>query len=386
MRIDDGGPKPATSGSSPAHVERRPAQAEAASAEELDQSASHYDGSVRKYVFSRSLMGGNVLPPNYVGSDPATFPIFNQLAVDTENQNACGTTCLAMVMASEGAIPNTLAAARKIDGEARPWDGFSAPDDLIAYARNHGLPCVGRNCCNYDELTAYLAAGNKVMAYLDYGGSPHWIILVGIEKDQAGDRTLTIVDPWGGKGGEQQVYTWPAATFDDNWLHPNQEIPGTVLDELMGYSRYLLVFDKDQKQLPAARNFGIAYAETAADGVSDLGNAIPDLRSARPLSSAADAVAGPVKLVASIPGALGRLMEIPGDHALAKGAQLIEEGGFAKTLEGGALCAGGGLVKGVGWPVRMAGNVLATVGNAAGDVLQRGCAAVESTVAGLFGH
>ena len=115
---------------------------------------------------------------------------------------ACGTTSLAMIIRlltqDSGITP------QDIDKEIRKLPGmFSAPLDLIAYARRKGLQAEKYNHNSLQQVEDLVAQGIPVMPLLDLTPDNaldfdqwHWVVVIAVEKTD-GEKVLFINNPWG---------------------------------------------------------------------------------------------------------------------------------------------------------------------------------------------
>lgn len=203
--------------------------------------------------------------------------------------NGCGTTCLSMAMEywRPGRPENVREA---IDGAIRPFDMFTAPGDLLRYARFHGYRAAMLVDATLDELLRLLERGLPTMVLVGRGGSLHYMLAIGFE---AG--SLLFVDPAGG----QFVGLTPSeleAIWQDLRL---RGLPTCV-------SRVILVASP-----PEGPNFADLLPVRplqSAGAVLLAALAVKDVAIARKRRDPARLTAGMVEAVASLPGALGSLL------------------------------------------------------------------------------
>src|SRR5215471_2854931 len=98
--------------------------------------------------------------PAVTPSGETTLPNVDTMPFFKQQGNACGTTTLAEIMSYLG-VPETQA---DIDNTIRQMNIYTAPDDMIRYARDHGLEAEGYNNSSWDEVKAMLDAGHPVLA------------------------------------------------------------------------------------------------------------------------------------------------------------------------------------------------------------------------------
>ena len=77
--------------------------------------------------------------------------------------NSCGTTTLAEIMSYLG-VPMTQA---DVDAGIRRMNIFTAPDDMIEFARDHGLEAEGYNHGTWEEVKSMIDAGYPVQAMVN---------------------------------------------------------------------------------------------------------------------------------------------------------------------------------------------------------------------------
>ncbi len=273
----------------------------------------------------------------YVGTPVSEHHHFDQDVVNPTNPNACGTTSLSMVLVNEGLMDYDLSRAQKLDEEVRPWGGFSAPKDLKLEAKKRGLKSVSVNKASFAELEEYLGNGNSVMALVEGGSSPHWIVILGVETKSNGEKTVYVGDP-----GRGEHRTYDKETFEDKWATPNKGMAGSFLNAVAGYENYLLVFDKEKDNLPKERDFSIHSTEAAADGVSDLANSWSHLQEGQIGTAIGEANSGLINVATALPGVIGSAIETSGiGDSNVPGSQLISAFGTACDWTGNVISGAG---------------------------------------------
>ena len=133
---------------------------------------------------------------------------------DQGQTNACGTTSLAMSMSY---LLGREIDHGRIDEDIRRLDGFSSPNDLVAYARDAGLNAEMYNHGSPEELARFVDKGvpTQILVSVDGSGdmsSMHYVVVTGYERDSAGKLAFTILNPAGGC-----VETWGAAELEEKW-------------------------------------------------------------------------------------------------------------------------------------------------------------------------
>jgi hypothetical protein len=267
-----------------------------------------------------------------------SWTFFDQNAVASD-PNACGPTALGMVLIHLGRLEPTLESMRALDREVRAWGGFTAPDDLIEGARAYGLEAHRRNHMVAAELEALVAEGRPVIAMVDGGSTPHWVVVRSIERGR-----VHLADPGVASGSIK-----PIAAFESEWADPLRS-RGRLLSALADYSAFVVVLGRGSSR----SCFANAYADAAADAITRVANAV--VRARAPLPMIALSIDAPIALLlaaSSLPGALGRSIELVG--------RALERVGPLRLL--------GVLVRGAGWTLKSAGNVLAAAATAAAAAL-----------------
>lgn len=283
---------------------------------------------------------------NYYGHPLNDHHHFNQYEVCPDNRNACGTTSLSMVLANEGLMVHELRNATELDERVRPWGGFTAPNDIVKEAKKQGLKCSAINEASFAKLIRCLKAGNSVIALIEGGKSPHWIVVLGVEINEATDeKTVYIACP-----GDDTYETLTKAEFKTKWKTPNAGMAGNFVNDVLGYSKYMIALDRDKDNLPKSDDFEITATDTLADGVTDLGatwNSLGDLDFPEAIGQG---LAASIKINTAIPGVVGSALENAelGSSPLAVGVNAL-----------------GSFYSGVG-------NVMSSFGNSVGNAYEMG--------------
>jgi hypothetical protein len=207
--------------------------------------------------------GGNQLPDQ--GPTGATMPFYKQ------HGNACGTTTLAEIMSYLG-VPMTQ---DDIDNVIRKLDTFTAPGDMVQFARDHGLEAEGYNNGSWDQVKAMIDAGHPVQALVEGddsvsvsdGGTPgkfsvsglHYIAITGYGTDPAtGEQYVTYHDP--NRGSEQRM---SVSDFEKMWGN----VPG-------GFNNYFMAYGAKGSNLPPGNNDGIQGTMGTLNGVTNITNGL----------------------------------------------------------------------------------------------------------------
>jgi peptidase C39-like protein len=191
-------------------------------------------------------------PPGTIfpGGDD-TMPMMYQGA-----SNGCGTTCLAMIL---GYLGSQTVDRHDIDAQIRRYDVFSAPDDLIGYARGAGFAAEGYNHGTQAELQRFIDAGIPCQLLISADGSRdlarlHMVVAVGYH--QAGGETVfTVKDPVRGKIDVR----W--SDLERKWAAP-----------AVGFDHYFIAVARPNTTLPPGRKGGIEGTLRTADGLAAVMN------------------------------------------------------------------------------------------------------------------
>ncbi len=139
------------------------------------------------------------LPPGYVGVNylhPA-WEIFDQNIVGGD-ANACGTTCLAMILDYYTHRITNYSGAIALDRSLRPPRDFTPPNTLEDTLRTNGFTPYQSNDCSTNDLKSALAKGKAVLVMIDGGPTPHYVVALGYYTDTLTGRCFVkIADPEG---------------------------------------------------------------------------------------------------------------------------------------------------------------------------------------------
>jgi hypothetical protein len=203
--------------------------------------------------------GSNRLPEQ---PDHRDMPYYDQ-----GDTNGCGTTSLAMIMTYLGV---TMTQA-DIDKVIRRMNTFSSPNDLIEFARDHGLEAEGYNNGTWEEVKSMIDKGYPVQALIQsdtsLGGSAngqHYIAITGYETDPVtGEEFVIYHDP--NLTSEQRV---SVENFKKMWG-----------DVGFGFENYFIAYGPEGADLPPGRNDGIEGVLGTLDGVTNITNGLNRLYS-----------------------------------------------------------------------------------------------------------
>jgi hypothetical protein len=213
-----------------------------------------------------------------------------QMEVLTQKGPACGTTSLAMIirfLTQDNSITPEV-----IDKEIRKLPGmFSAPTDLMAYARMKGLQADEYNHNSLQKVKNLVAQGIPVMPLLDLTPDNaldfdhwHWVVVVAVEiKD--GQKVLLINNPWG------RQEEWEEETFLKEWACLK------LLGLTFGYNRYFIVISTPGDSLPPNRADGVSPANAVIKGLADVLNGFASVRQSHFLRGLGQMLGGVLRLL-----------------------------------------------------------------------------------------
>jgi len=195
---------------------------------------------------------------------------------DQQGTQGCGTTSLSMVLEYYG----VHVSREDIDAAIRRGDNFlgSSVDDIIEFARDHGVQAEGYNNGTWEELKSMIDGGHPVMVSVDGDGSGtaadgssqslpdgrHLLVITGYETDPAtGKEYVLYHDPNYGddpttaakEGGELRM---SVDDFKEAW--------GA---ETFGVKNYFIAFGPG---LPPGRNDGVEGALGVHAGATNISN------------------------------------------------------------------------------------------------------------------
>src|SRR5262249_53203491 len=129
-----------------------------------------------------------------------TMPFYDQ-----GNTNGCGTTSLAMIVSY---LTGKSITEADIDKQIRRMDVFTAPRDLLDYARSQGLAAEGYNHGSWDEMMSYIDRGLPCQALIDVTGDNsithmHYVAVTGHGRNADGSEYVIIHNP--ATGTEQKL-------------------------------------------------------------------------------------------------------------------------------------------------------------------------------------
>jgi hypothetical protein len=243
-----------------------------------------------------------------VTRDPATeelLPDIASMPFDSQgSSNACGTTSLATVMSYLG-VPETREA---IDAVIRRMNIFSSPEDLMAFARDHGLQAQGYNHEAWPDIEGDIGIGAPCILLInaDYSypdGSSisglHYVVVAGHGTDPTnGQRYAVLHDP--NYGADLVLYEADLITMGDNvgW----------------GFADYYMAYATSSgAQLPPGNSSGIQGVLGALEGVTNITNGISSIIYPTSVGGVVEGVVQVVGgVVEGIISAVGGLLQVAG--------------------------------------------------------------------------
>jgi predicted double-glycine peptidase len=214
-----------------------------------------------------------VSTPALIGAASGSLPNAANMPCYRQIGNSCGTTTLAEIMTYLTGVKREQG---DIDPSIRRMNGmFTAPDDMIQFARKHGLSAEGYNNGTWDQVKNMIDMGCPVQAFVegdksvkvDNGGTAgnfsvdgmHYIAITGYGTDPAtGEQYVIYHDP--NRTSEQRM---SLSDFQKMW----NSTP-------FGYHDYFIAYGANGTHLPAGNNDGIEAVQDAADGIANLTNGL----------------------------------------------------------------------------------------------------------------
>lgn len=133
---------------------------------------------------------------------------------DQGDTNACGTTSLTSVLNHFGVKTKDHFEVDKSIRSKR-FDMFTAPGDIVSYAKSKGLNAGLKKDSNPEEVAGFIDKGVPVMALIDSGGkydfNMHWIVITGYDRDDKGKiASFVVSDPGGGYQHTEDIKSFSA--------------------------------------------------------------------------------------------------------------------------------------------------------------------------------
>ena len=295
-----------------------------------------------------------------------TLPNVTNMPFYIQDGNSCGTTTLAEIMTYLG-VPMTQA---DVDEAIRRMNTFTAPDDMIEFARDHGLEAEGYNHGSWEEVKSMIDAGYPVQAMINgddsvavNGGSEsfsvdglHYIAITGYGTDPAtGEEFVIYHDP--NRGTEQRI---SVADFEKMW----GDVPG-------GFDNYFVAYGPKGADLPPGRDDGIESTLGVLNGVTNITNGLDRIGSFDSFGS----------VVHGIPQVVGGLVQTVG--SFVGGLFQLGAGWLNNAVEGIPVLEN--IVQPIGDIINGVGAVIGDVFNGIGEACDSIGGAFESLFEGDFG-
>jgi hypothetical protein len=181
------------------------------------------------------------------------FPVLCQ-----RNSNACGTTCLAMVLTH---LLHSSISREQVDAHIRRFDIFTAPGDIARLARSFGIQGVMYNYTSLNELKSWIDDGKPVIAMIRSSRSLHYVVVHNLRCDTAGAiNSILFADP-----GTGQNAALSAREFTKIWGN----LPG-------GFHQFSIVFSHEHSEIQSLPNrlTHVKFVLPLLDGITAASNAV----------------------------------------------------------------------------------------------------------------
>jgi hypothetical protein len=219
------------------------------------------------------------------------------MEVLTQKGPSCGTTSLAMII--RFLTEDSTLTPPDIDRDIRRLPNmFSAPLDLIAYARRRGLQAEQYNHGTLEQLEELVSRGVPTMVLLDLTPDNaldfdkwHWVVVVDIA-GTSGQKTIVINNPW----GRQEA--WEQIKLIKEWARLR------MLKLTFGYDNYYIAIGTGEDTLPVSGNGGVHSANAAIKGLADILNGYAYIRYNRNPSGLGRILCGVFRLIYGAGGIL----------------------------------------------------------------------------------
>jgi len=213
-----------------------------------------------------------------------------QMEVLTQKGPACGTTSLAMII--RFLTQDNSITPEDIDKEIRKLPGmFSAPIDLMAYARRRGLQAEEYNHNSLQQVENLVAQGIPVMPLLDLTPENaldfdqwHWVVVVAVERTN-GQKVLLINNPWG------RQEEWGQEKFLKEWACLK------LLGLTFGYNSYFIAIGTSGDSLPPHCAEGVDPANAITKGLADVLNGFASISQDHSLRGLSRMLGGGLRLL-----------------------------------------------------------------------------------------
>jgi hypothetical protein len=281
-------------------------------------------------VVPPGLQDGNTVFRYAKSGEPSNFAILDQGPT-----NGCGTTSLAMVLNYFTGDKQTYD-RDKIDSSIRPFNLFSAPNEVAAYAERQGLKVAVHSGTTLSDLHKMVDQGLPVEVLFDIsdhhdGSGLHYEVVTGYGTAKDGQRFVELANPWG-----QREYMAEDA-FMARWSNLNLHGVG------IGFDRVAIVMkrpDRSGKLLRDDRDSWTDIGMTSqrvAQGITQISSGF----ARRDLTSISTGVVR--TLFGGLTAALalgGRAGETHGKSAIKRGWQDLRNGPVGIFKGAGLILAG----------------------------------------------
>ena len=255
------------------------------------------------------------------------------------NNNACGTTSLAMVMSYLG-VDETK---ETIDAVIRQMDIFSSPEDLMTFARDRGLQAQAYNHGAWPDIERNASLGVPCILLVKFSGY-HYVVVTGYGNDlNNGQRYAVLHDPAKDEN-------------DPGQFRLEAELIAAGNNVGFGFADYYMAFATGAAApLSPGNSSGIQGALGTLEGVTNITNGISGI--IHP-SSAGGVVHGVVQAVG---GVVGGIISGLGTLSQVGGQQLTSVVAGIPVLKN--------LVQPIGDIMNGVGAVIGDLGNGIGNVI-----------------
>jgi hypothetical protein len=207
--------------------------------------------------FTAATQGGTITSAAAPAQNDNTLPNLDNMPFYTTGQDdSGGTTTLSEIMSYLG----TPVSQADIDHDIKRTK-WLAPDDMIDFAREHGLKAEGYNNGTWDEVKSMIDAGHPVQAMLDDGHD--YINITGYHKDpNTGEESVVYHDPHSNTEQSMSV-----SEFETRWRSTDSTMPTPP-------TNYFIAYGDGNANLPPGRDNGIEGVQGVNNGVANFTNGL----------------------------------------------------------------------------------------------------------------
>jgi hypothetical protein len=208
----------------------------------------------------------NTPPPGPSGHLPPTGPYGDTMPFyDQGDSQACATTSLSMILKYLGVdIPPD-----QIDEAIRRTNNGTPLNDLIDFARDHGVEAQGYNNGSWEDVKSQIDQGHPVAADIKSGDNTHVIVITGYYTDANGVEHVQYHDPnfgdENGVPGHEQSMT--VDDFKSRWG-----------DTGWGLNNYYIAFGPKGADLPPGNDNGAEGILGVQAGGANVANGLDRIR------------------------------------------------------------------------------------------------------------